>query len=272
MRAAYDSRRHRPRYRSGAIVPNTGQLVLLHESSPYSLASMEGLGGFSLKKIVSKIGSGIKKGVEESVRVVKQVAVVQANLMTAGLASRYTGMAKWSGTKEIGEISSKVSTGLAIAAAAVGGGVLLAGALAPAAGATGAAGASTAAASVGTTAATVAPASGGIFSGITAGGILGGIAKAGVPLATALITQKLRGQAQATETASVVPGAAGYVPIGAYVPGQGGFIPVPFGGGGGGGWGGGGMPGATGEMGLESNMLPLLLIGAFGVLLIKGGK
>ena len=265
MRAAYDSRRHRPRYRAEAIVPNTGQLVFLRESSPYSLASMEGLGGFSLKKIVSKVGAGIKKGVEESVRVVKQVAVVQANLMTAGLASRYTGMAKWSGTKEIGEISSKVSTGIAIAAAAVGGGVLLAGALAPAAGA---AGASTAAASVGTTAA-VAPASGGIFSGVTAGGILGGIAKAGVPLATALITQKLRGQAQATETAGVVPGAAGYVPIGAYVPGQGGFMPIPFSGGGGG---GGGMPGQYGEPGMESNMLPLLLIGAFGVLLLKGGK
>jgi hypothetical protein len=227
--------------------PGRGTHYIIRESSPYSLALDDGL-GFSLKSITKAITKPFKKVAKVAFKVVKNVAAFQLNLFTLGAASKFTSVSKWGGAKTAGKLGTVAGftmaavAGAAVAAGAVGG--------AGAAGVTGAAG------TAGTTGVT------GVTSGAGWLSILGTGTKVASALAVPAMTL-LKGGAP----------APGPVPL-QNISGQG-IVPMYTGGGGSSGEGGfysGGayVPGsADGEvMESQASWLPLLLIGAIGVVLI----
>lgn len=239
MRPEYYRQQHLPRQRVlRASRPGTTGLYIIRESSPYSLASMdgglEGWGSFikSVKKTVSKAG-------QAAGRVVKNVAAFQANVVTLGLAGKYTGVGKWSGTKTATKLGTVVGIGAAAIAGAIVAGPMVAGALTSAAGA-------------------VSTSAGGILSAIGTG--IKGLATL-APLGGAYLksqsgqpTELLQGYAPPTYGPGMMPGTEG-----SYSGGGG-----SYGGGGGGGY----APPPSAEPGVATDWLPILLVGGIGLAII----
>jgi hypothetical protein len=219
--------------------PGHGAQYIIRESSSYSLALDDGL-GFSLKKIVKKIKKVAWKGI-------KQYGAFTANLFTLGAANKFTSVSKWSGAKTAG----KLGTVAGITMAAVAGGAILA----TAGGAPAAAGATSA---TGATGATSAAAS--TTSWIASAGV-GAKTVAGIA-GPAMTLLKLAG-------GTPKPAPAGVTQIMPEYAGGGGSWDSYSGGAYAPGGGGGGVFDPGGE-GLQATApwLPLVLIGAIGVVLI----
>jgi len=225
-----------------AYYPGTSQVVILRESSPYSLALDDGL-GFSLKKLVKKAGKVVSKVGKAAGRVAKNVASFQLNVATLGLAGKYTGVGKWSGTKTARKLGTAVGIGAAVVAGAIVAGPMVAGALSSATGAIGVTG-------------------GGIVSAIGTG--IKGLATI-APLGAAYLkskaqsgqpTELLAGYAPPTYGPGMMPGVEG-----SYAGGGGGYY-------GGGGGGGGYTPEAQAGIAQPTDWLPILLVGGIGLALI----
>jgi hypothetical protein len=224
--------------------PGRGTHYIIRESSPYSLALDDGLGGFSLKSITKAIAKPFKKVAKVAFKVVKNVAAFQLNLFTLGAASKFTSVSKWGGAKTAGKLGTVA--GFTMAAIAGGAVAAVAGA---GTGTVGVAG------TVGTTAGTTGATSGAGWLSILGTGtkVVSSLAvpamtllKGGTPAPAPTSLQNMAGQGIVPMYAGGGGGDGGFYSGGAYVPGS-----------------------ADGQV-VESqaSWLPLLLIGAIGVVLI----
>jgi len=244
MRPAYFRQDRFPRQRRVvAALPGRRDRYIMRESSPYSLASMDDGLGFSFKSVTKSITKAVSQVAKVGFTAAKQAVVVQANMMTLGAATKFTGMGKWSGTKTAAKIGTGVGIGMAAIAAAVVAAPVVAGAF-------GAAGTAGTAGSAGI--------GGGGFLSFLGTGLKGAATLS--PMAMALLKAKKAKDAAADAPLVTYGEGTGYPP-GAFPGTWIGSLPV-----GGGGGGGGFGPEGTEET--ATNWLPLLLVGGIGVALI----